>query len=56
MTSPFAPNQAPIRTILICLALALFFIAATAWPAPIEPYRTKLMAAGLFCWLLSTFF
>lgn len=42
--------------VLMLLALVFFFIAATAWPAPIEPYRLKLIAAGLFCWSLSTFF
>ncbi len=49
-------NEAPLRLILVILAVVFFFIAATAWPAPIEPYRTKLIAAGLFCWSLSTFF
>jgi hypothetical protein len=41
---------------LMILAVVLFFIAAVAWPAPVEPYRAKLIAAGLFCWSLSTFF
>lgn len=47
---------APIRLFLMVLAIVLFFIAAVAWPAPVELYRTKLIAAGLFCWCLSTFF
>ena len=49
-------NSAPVRLFLVVLAVVLFFIAAVAWPAPVEPYRTKLIAAGLFCWSLSTFF
>jgi len=49
-------NSAPLRLILMVLAVVLFFIAATAWPAPVEPYRTKLIAGGLFCWSISTFF
>ena len=36
------------------LGLALFFIAAAAWPTPVEPYRVKIIAAGLFCVWLST--
>jgi len=49
-------NEAPLHLFLVVLACVLFFVAAVAWPAPIEPYRTKLIAAGLFCWSLSTFF
>jgi len=49
-------NSAPLRLILMVLAVVLFFIAATAWPAPVEPYRNKLIAGGLFCWSVSTFF
>lgn len=36
------------------LGLALFFIAAVAWPAPVEPYRLKIVSGGLFCVWLST--
>jgi hypothetical protein len=36
------------------LGLALFFIAAVAWPPPVEAWRTRLVAAGLFCVWLST--
>jgi hypothetical protein len=39
---------------LFVLGLAFFFIAAVAWLAPVEPYRGKLVAAGLFCVWLST--
>ena len=39
---------------LFVLGLALFFIAAVAWPAPVEPYRSKMIAGGLFCVWLST--
>jgi hypothetical protein len=43
-----------IGVFVFMLGLALFFIAAVAWPAPVEPYRSKLIAAGLFCVWLST--
>ena len=49
-------NAAPLHLILVVLACVLFFLGAFAWPAPVEPYRTKLVAAGMFCWCLSTFF
>jgi hypothetical protein len=48
--------SAPFRLFLIVLACVLFFVAAVAWPAPVEPYRTKLIAAGLFCWAVAQFF
>lgn len=44
------------RLILLVLACLLFGLAAFGWPAPVEPYRTKIIAAGLFCWTLSLFF
>jgi hypothetical protein len=50
------PQRAPFQLILVILAAVLFFLAAFAWPAPVEPYRTKLVAAGLLCWVVSTFF
>lgn len=43
-----------IGNFLFVLGLALFFIAAVAWPVPVEPYRVKIVAAGLFCVWLST--
>jgi hypothetical protein len=49
-------NSAPLHLILVVLALVFFGIAAFAWPVPFEPWRTKLIAAGLFAWLLSSFF
>jgi hypothetical protein len=49
-------NRAPIRLILMVLAVVLLFLAAFAWPAPVEPYRMKMGWAGMFCWALSTFF
>lgn len=49
-------NFAPVRYFLVVLASVLFFLAAV-WPAPpSEPHRTRLIAAGLFCWVVSTFF
>jgi len=47
--------SAPLHLFLMVLATVLFFIAAVAWPAPVEPYRTKLIAGGLFCWCLASF-
>ena len=49
-------NRAPFRIVLAAIALAMFLVAAFAWPAPIEPYRVRFVGAGLFFWLLSTFF
>jgi hypothetical protein len=42
------------RLILVVLAVVLFFIA-TVVPQP-EPWywRSRFIAAGLFCWCLST--
>lgn len=39
---------------LICtvFALVLFALAGFGWPAPVEPYRTKLIGAGLFFYVL----
>ena len=48
--------SAPVRLFLMVLAVVLFFIAAFGWPAPVEPYRLKIVAGGLFCWALATFF
>lgn len=49
-------NSAPLRIILVIIAGVLFGFAAFAWPAPVEPYRVKLIAAGLMFWVASTFF
>jgi hypothetical protein len=49
-------NMAPLHLILVVLAMVLFAIAGFGWPVPIEPYRTKLIGAGLFFWVLSSFF
>jgi hypothetical protein len=52
--------SAPVRIFLMVAATLLFAFAAFAGPwgaAPNEPwYRQKLIAGGLFCWALSTFF
>jgi hypothetical protein len=49
-------HPAALELIFVVLALVLFAIAGFGWPAPVEPYRTKLIAMGLFFWVLSTFF
>jgi hypothetical protein len=47
---------APIRLILVVLALVLFAIAGFGWPAPVDPYRAKFGWMGMFFLTLSTFF
>jgi hypothetical protein len=49
-------NSAPLHLIFLILAMVLFLLAGFGWPAPVEPYRVKLIGAGLFFWVLSTFF
>ena len=49
-------NAAPVRIILMCLAIVLFFLGAVAWREPWGPNRPSMISAGLFCWSLSTFF
>jgi len=52
----FQHNEAPFRIILVCVAMVFFGFAAIAWNPPVEPYRVRLLAAGMFCLSLSTFF
>jgi hypothetical protein len=49
-------NAAPLHLIFVIVAMVLFAIAGFGWPAPVEPYRVKLIGMGLFFWVLSTFF
>jgi hypothetical protein len=49
-------NAAPLRLILMIVGLVLFAIAGFGWPQPIDNYRVKFIAAGLFFVTLSTFF
>ena len=49
-------NEAPLHLIFVVLACVLFAIGGFGWLAPVEPYRIKLVSAGLFFWTLSTFF
>ena len=49
-------TTAPLRLIFVVLALVLFAIGGFGWLAPVEPYRVKIVSAGLFFWILSTFF
>lgn len=46
-------NNAPLHLIVFVLALVLLFLGAFAWPVAVEPWRMKLVAAGLFFWCLS---
>ncbi len=47
---------APLNLIFRVFALVLFAIAGLGWPAPVEPYRTKLIGLGLFFLVLASFF
>ena len=38
------------------LAMVLFAIGGFGWLAPVEPYRVKLVSAGLFFYVLASFF
>ena len=49
-------NAAPLKLIFVVLAMVLFAIGGFGWLAPVEPYRVKIVSAGLFFWVLSTFF
>lgn len=49
-------NHGALHLLLVVLAAVLFLIGAFAWPVPFEPWRTKFISAGLFFWVLSTFF
>lgn len=49
-------TEAPLQLFLMILAAVLLFLAAFAWPAPIEPYRARLGWAGMFFWCASNFF
>jgi hypothetical protein len=42
--------------ILLIFAFVLFVLAAFPYPDPYEPYRYKLVAAGLACWVGSLLF
>ena len=44
----------PIHSILMVLAFVLFLLAAfVPFGEPREPYRYRLVAAGLACWSLA---
>lgn len=45
--------DAPYQLICLVFALVFFGIAATWWAPPSEPHRYKLIAAGLFAYILS---
>jgi hypothetical protein len=45
-----------LTTILLVFAFVLFFIAAFAWQPLVEPYRIRLIAAGLTVWVASVLF
>lgn len=48
---------APVKLILLVLAFVLFLLASFLWwTVPESPHRTRLIAGGLACWVLSTFF
>lgn len=45
--------KAPWSLICLVFAFVLFFIGAFAWPVPVEPYRLKIVSAGLMFWVLA---
>jgi len=45
--------NAPWKLICLVLALVLFFIAAVFISIIPEPHRARLIAAGLFFWVLA---
>jgi hypothetical protein len=50
-------NDSIPRLFLSILALVLFLLgSALWWTVPDSPYRLRIISAGLFCWLASTFF
>lgn len=44
----------PIHLIIVVLAIVLFFLAAVLPGPPVEPWRLRMISAGLFCWALSS--
>jgi hypothetical protein len=49
-----AHNGSPLHLFLVVLALVLFLFGAV--PREPWPWRMNMVSAGLFTWLLSTFF
>jgi len=51
-------NEFGVKMFVFVLALVLFFLAAFPYPIgaspTFDPWRGRLVAAGLFCWALST--
>jgi hypothetical protein len=45
--------MANLKLFFMILAAVLFAIGAFAWPAPIEPYRIRFVAAGLLSVVVS---
>ena len=42
--------------VLTILAMLLYMMAAFAWPPVVDPYRLRIVAAGLFCQALAGLF
>lgn len=42
-----------VGTILMVAAFVIVLLAAVAWQALVEPYRLRMIAAALACWLLA---
>ncbi len=46
---------APIKLIVVILAMVVFLLAGVLWwGAPDNPHRLRMIAFGLFLWVLST--
>lgn len=42
-----------LGVILMVAAFVLFLLSAVLWPPTVDPYRFRLVAAGLACWSLA---
>ena len=45
--------NAPWSLICLVFALVLFALGAFAWPPIVEPWRVKIVSAGLMFWVLA---
>jgi hypothetical protein len=44
-----------MKLIFLTFALVLFLLAAVPWAPPYEPWRLRLVAAGLACWVATQY-
>jgi hypothetical protein len=46
-------HMVTVGTILLVAGFILFLLSAIGWQPAVEPWRSRLIAAGLACWTLS---